>query len=217
MKDLEKTNYVDFPRCPDGQHVARLVGIFDLGTQEVVFEGNTKMTKRMYLQFEVYAESEDGEGYAKDQRGHFFLIGQEFTAVMSNKGKLLPFVNSWRGKPLEDADFPFRFSRMLGKCALLSVATTVNKTDPNKKYASILSVAPVPKRLMEGIPNPMLDPFFFDLDAQNWGAMSKFFDSGRLWDKIKARIAGTAEYKARTGGKTETPVSNDPADDDIPF
>ena len=216
MKDIEKTNFVDFPKCPDGQHIAKLVGIFDLGTQPVVYEGKTKMSPRIYLQFEVYAELEDGT-YAKDQDGHFFMVGIEYTASLSNRSKLLPFINSWRGKPLEDQDFPFRFSRMLGKYALLSVVNNENKDDPRKKYTNIVGISGAPKKMMEGIPEGMIEPFFFDLDAEDWEVMSKFFDSGRLWERIKGRIASSPEYMERMKGKKNKIDMVDGGLDDIPF
>ena len=214
MKPMEQKQYKDWPKAPEGQHVARLVGIIDVGTQDSIFNGEVKKKPRIYLQFEVYAEDENGKALG-DEFGNPFLIGQEFTASMSNKGKLLPFVNTWRGKPLAAEDFPFDFSRMLGKTGLMTVVHNHDKEDEKKIYANISSIVPVPAKMRDGIPEGVAENFFFDLDNADWKAMLKIYDN-KLWDAMREKIAKCPEYKARaSGGQLPLAKPAGTSDDDI--
>jgi len=224
MKPMNQSTFIDFPKCPEGQFVARLVGIFDMGTQRQEFQGAVKMMPKVYLQFEVYAEDEKGDAVTDDE-GKPFLVGIEFTASMSAKSNLLPFINKWRGKPLEDADFPFDFSRMLGQYGLMSVAHKEGKE--GKVFAIINGIVPVPRQMAkdsEGkslLPPGLVTPEFFDLDDQDWAHAQDIFDR-RLWEKMKGRIQASPEYQARVGGGAKPASSghlpaSEYSDDDIPF
>jgi hypothetical protein len=218
MKPFEQKTYTEYVKCPEGQHIARLVGLIDMGTQEIVWQGETKLKKKLYLQYEVYPEGEDGQ-VETDKEGKFFLIGQDFTSNLSDKGKLLPFINSWRGKPLEAADFPFDFSRMLGKYCLMTVVHNKSK-DGTKTYANINGISPVPKKLAQNsagesiLPLSSTQAFFFDLDADNWANMTVFFET-RLWDGIRGKIMASPEFQARDGIKPK--VDEQDENDSIPF
>lgn len=221
MKPMDKTISKDFLRCPEGQWIARLCGIIDMGTQEETFEGKFLKRPKMYLQFEVFAQNEDGSP-SLDDEGRPFLVGRVFTASMSTRGKLLPFVNAWRGKELEDKDFPFDFNRMLGRHGLMSVAHTTSKADATKIFANIVGIAPVPRQMAFGsdgksiLPEAVHPTFFFDMDNPDWASMMKIYDS--LWDGIKNKIAASPEFLIRSGGKPQAPAAADPYDeDDIPF
>jgi hypothetical protein len=221
MKPIEKKEFKDFPKCPEGQHIARLCGIIDMGTQETVFEGVVSKKAQIYLQFEVFAEDEDGKE-VRDDFGNPFLIGQVFTASLSPKGKLLPFINAWRGKPLEDKDFPFDFSRMLGRFCLMTVVINHDKKDAARTYANINGVSPVPKKMAQDpngdsiLPAPVADQFFFNLDDQDWGAMLKIYDK-KLWEGMKIKISKAPEFIYRNTGKQESLSAKVDDDGEIPF
>lgn len=217
MKPMLKDQSKDWPKCPEGQWIARLTGIVDLGTQVEDYQGTVNKRPKIYLQFEVFAENEDGSE-ALTEDGHHFMVGQYFTASMSPKGKLLPFVNAWRGKPLEDKDFPFDFNRMLGRHCLMSI---VVEAKDGKTYAKIGSIAPVPKRMAfnekgdSTLPESKMPQFFFNMDSDDWGEMMLLYET-QLWDGIRKKIALSPEFQARmngTAGGSGATVS----DDDIPF
>lgn len=218
MKPFNHNTTAEFPKCPEGQHIARLVGLIDEGTQEIDFQGQIKKVPKLYLQFEVYAETEDGPVY--DQEGKPFLIGADFTASLSPKGKLLPFINSWRGKALEEKDFPFDFSRMLDKCGLMTVVHNKSK-DGTKTYANVSSMVPVPPKLAKDstgkslIPNAFRKPFFFDLDSEDWGAMLEIF--GGLWERMRNTIERSPEFKARMGAEPSEKGAAEAFDEDPAF
>jgi len=223
MKPFTEKVLKDFPKCPEGQFIARLVGIIDMGTQETEWQGTVKHVPKIYLQFEVYAENEDGKP-VYDPEGKPFLIGQEFTASMAPKGKLLPFINTWRGKPLESKDFPFDFSRMLDRCGLMTVVQN-KSADGSKVYANINGMTPVPKKLAQDasgksiIPEAVAERYFFDLDSPDWDEMLNLMEK-KMWDGIKGKIMSSPEFLNRMGrisednGKAEKGASDafdDPA------
>lgn len=223
MKPIPQGSNIDFPKCPEGQHISRLVGIFDMGTQRMEFQGAVKYMPKVYLQFEVYAENEKGEPIT-DEEGNPFLVGQDFTASMARNSHLLPFVQGWRGKPLEEADFPFDFSRMLGQYGLMTISHTKSK-DGTRTYAVINGLVPVPRPMARNaagdsiLPKGRMVPEFFDLDAEDWAKAYDIFER-RLWDKMKEKVQSSPEFQERVGnGKPAVSASaGSPSDDDdIPF
>jgi len=217
MKPMELGVSKDYQKCPEGQFISRLCGIIDIGTQEVVFDGIPSKKPQIYLQFEVFAEDEDGKAVL-DNEGRPYLIGETFTAKMSTKGNLLAFVNSWRGKPLEEKDFPFDFKRMLGRYGMMTVTHNASKKDPSKIYANINGISPVPKKLAQApdgtsiLPTPVAEDFFIDLDDPDFERMNGLIYT-RTWEAMQKKITSSPEYKLRLGGKpgAEVPV------DEIPF
>lgn len=220
MKPIEKKTYKDFPKAPEGQHISQLVGLIDLGSQKIEFQGVAKFRPKIYLQFEVYPENENGTVITGDD-GSFFLVGQDYTVVMTDNSKILPFINSWRGKPLEEADFPFDFSRLLGRYGLMNIVHN-KSSDGTKSYANIGSITPVPKKLAYAangdsiLPLSSTKPWFFDMDNPDWEGMLKLMEL-KMWDGIRSKIKESPEFQARNGGKSAEPAGKDDKDDYIPF
>ena len=202
MKAFEQSTGGSYEKAPEGQHIARLVGIIDEGTQTWEFQGTPKSGQKLYLQFELYPEDDDGQPMT-NQNGEFFLVGEEYTAVLNDKSNLTKLITSWRGKALEPQDYPFDFSRMLGKYALISVAHN-KSADGAKTYANIAGIAPVPRKLAQNaagesiLPQSSTKPFFFDLDADDWKSMLEIYTS-RLWQRIQQKITMAPEYAQRNG------------------
>jgi len=241
MKPFESQTSSTYEKAPEGQHIAKLIGIIDEGTQRWEYANEEKTGQKIYLQFEVYPEDEKGN-VLKTQANEYFTIGEEFTSSLSEKSNLTKLITAWRGKPLGKEDYPFDFSRMLGKFALISVAHRPS-ADGTKVYANRAGIGPVPRKLSvdsEGksiLHDSGTKCFFFDLDAENWPSMLDIYSS-RLWRNIQMKINLSPEYARRNGTAPLSPptfssgttslaqpkvgsqigkTANDDFEDDIPF
>ena len=202
---IQQTESKEYEKCPKGQHIARLVGIIDLGTQTWAYQGDAKSGQKLYLLFEVYAEDEQGNLVVRSDDGTPFLIGKEFSSSLNSKSNLFKFITSWRGKELQSEDFPFDFSRMLGKYCLMSVTHSTSQ-DGSKSYANIATIALLPKKMSDNLPKPVALPFFFDLDAEDFQAMEVLYRT-RMWQGIQNKIALSPEWMRRTGSAPLPPVA----------
>lgn len=139
-----KTKSSDFKRIPPGSHIAVCDIVADIGLQETFF--GTK--RQVYLRFEVPQERWKYEKDGKQMEGPG-VIGNFYTASMSNKANLRKLLEGWRSKQFtkEEAE-RFDISSVLGKPCMLAV--TESESNDGTKYSNISSISPLPK----GMPAP---------------------------------------------------------------
>lgn len=130
----------DFKDVSVGVHPAICFAIFDIGTQENVFEGKTHRRQQIVFQFEVQDEmTEEGEP----------LIATAFvTANLSPKSTLRKWLVSYRGRDLteEEEENGVDIERFLGRTCHIVVepkesgkGTKVTNLLPQKKGQSTKS------------------------------------------------------------------------------
>lgn len=121
---------------PVGNHLAVLVGIFDMGHQLDDFDqDNEKWQHRAYFVWELVGEQIEGTS-----KNH--VIGIDLTLSLNEKAKLRKWIEARTGKQLVDGA-PFDVCAELGQACMLSVVE-------KKGYPKADSVAAVPK----GVPVP---------------------------------------------------------------
>jgi hypothetical protein len=208
----------DFKRVPPGVYVARCIGLIDLGTQEVEFQGDKKLQHKALVKWEVFGEEDDGTPLTVEVNGVQvpLTVSKRYTMSLSTKARLRADLAAWRGRDFTQEELKsFDVSKLLGAYCMLNVQQ--NETN-GKTYTNVQSITPVPK----GLPKPAgVHPTVrFDLDEPDVAVYESFHE------KLQETIAASAEWKAmhspREGGSKPTtkPVTGtgfDDMDDDIPF
>lgn len=104
-------------KIPPGSHFGILYSIIDLGTHEEVFQGESKIQRKVRLAWELPDERAEFDGVEKPQ-----VIGLEMTLSLHEKATLRKYVEAIIGKSLdEDAAAKFDLETLLGSCSLLNV------------------------------------------------------------------------------------------------
>lgn len=190
-----KGNGGDFETTPAGNHVAICYAVVDLGEHEQEWQGRTSMKHRVRLSWELCDEPMAD--------GRPFSISKEYTLSLNEKATLRHDLESWRGRPFTDEELiGFDLFNVLGKPCMVNVVHKP-KRDGSGSYASVTSVASIPK----GMPareqaNPSIR---FSLEEPEARVVFEGFP-----DWLKGRINWPDESPA---AQEESAF----ADDDIPF
>lgn len=210
-----------FKRVPTGVHVARCIGVIDLGTQTVEFQGVAKSQHKVQIQWEVLGEDEAGVPLtveSADGKEMPLTISKRYTLSLHEKAALRRDLEAWRGKPFDGDELKgFDVAKLLGAYCMLNV---VEQDGANgKTYANIQSITPLPRELAKHKPIGVHQPFAFDVDKPD----SKVFDG--FHEKLQDVIRSSAEWQARSA-KVAPAAATKPAaervpmddmDDDVPF
>jgi hypothetical protein len=131
----------NYDPCPAGNHAARLVAIYDLGTHDEEYKGGPKPdTRKLYLAWECSDElKDDGEPH---------VIGQEYSVIVrdggflfAEKSNLRKMLESWRGAKYQPGEAIDPMA-VLGRPCLLNVTHSSNG---EKTYANVGGVTGLPK------------------------------------------------------------------------
>ncbi len=116
--------------------------IWNLGRQRVMYQGSPQIKPQVIIAFEVDELMKDGN-YA----GKRFTIQRTFTAKVSDKAKVWPFLESWKGQKMSvDERKKFDFDSLVGTNCVINIGHDVSKTT-GKTYANILSIGPLMKTM----------------------------------------------------------------------
>jgi hypothetical protein len=159
----------EFEQPPIGNHVARCIGMIDLGTQQGDYQGKTTHARKIVLRWELPNELiSEGEWAGKP-----FVVSQFYTASLSEKANLRKVLESWRGKPFTPEELMgFDSKNLLDKPCMLNVTHT------DKGKAKVASVAQVPKGMT--VPGRVNDLLYFSLEPADFkrgtfDGLPKFF------------------------------------------
>jgi len=180
----------DFPPIPLGTHVARCIGVFDIGTQP----GSSKFPTprhQIVIMWELPME--------KMEDGRPFGISKFYKLSWHSKSTLYKHVVSWQGLPktptpaeMED----FNIVKVVGAPCQI----TVSQDESGRETVDHVS------RLMKGIQcpaqvNPSRTFSFEDGDEP----------AGDLPDFVSTRIKDSPEYKSRHAVPSDGPTDDDVA------
>lgn len=172
----------DFSPPPAGVFPAICYRLIDLGTQQTQYQGQTKHQRKVMLSWEITDTDERMED------GKPWTISQRYTWSMSEKATLRKTLESWRGKPFEEADFGeggFDARNLVGAPCMLSI---IHADKEGKTYANISSVTKLPKGLAAGeLVNPKV---YFSLESFDREMFASFSEG--MQNIIKA----SPEYQA---------------------
>lgn len=193
----------EFEAAPTGNHVARCVGIIDLGTQEGDYQGKTTHARKVVIRWELPNEL-ISEG---DWAGKPFVVSKFYTASLSEKANLRKDLAGWRGRDFTPDELAgFEAKNILDKPCM------VNVIHNEKGKAKVAGVSPVPKGMQ--VPGRVNNLVYFSLEPDEF--KPAVFDA--LSDFYQEQIRKSPEWGELHGnGKPAKPTHFDDFKDDIPF
>ena len=189
-----------FELCPAGSHIAVCYQVIELGTQQDNFEGKITNRFKIWLGWEIADEvMEDGRP---------FMIGKEYTLSSDSRSILRQHLESWRGKPFEDAELgpegSFEIQHIIGVGCMLGVEHyTKQSGDQGARVKTLM-------RMPKGSDAPRLNNEAQYLSLDRGEFERELFDSLGEW--MRTRIAGSPEYglimaaESRNGAPQESEV-----------
>lgn len=186
MSRIPKTSAREL--CPEGAHIAGLVAIIDLGTQD---GGEYGPRHKIQLAFELLGQ--------KTSEGNAFVAYRQFTYSGSAKGNLMKSLKSGYG--IKDNDI--EMDDLLGRPCMV----TIEHADTDSgTFANVTNLGMIPKgtkipKITEELQSLYLDETF---DQEVYDALPDF---------LKEKIAGSPEYAEVMAPKMkkrkpEPPASN---------
>lgn len=169
-----------------GSYAATCNKLIDLGTQESEYQGKKIKRQQVILGWELSEKMSTGEP---------FTVSAFYTASLSEKSKLRPMLESWRGAAFTAEELEgFDLSKLLGKPCMVSLVLN------DKKKIRVSGVSKLPK----GMPTHQLvgKMTHFDMNAYNQAA----FDG--LSEKIKEIIRRSPEYALMVGSPKEHSIDD---------
>jgi hypothetical protein len=190
----------DYPLCPSGTFMARVVRLVYLGTQQTSWQGQEKKTPQINISFELPTELyEFKEGESKKP----FVISNTYSHMMGKKAKLRPITEAILGVALKDEEaYAFDHDELIGLPCQLTVVHT--EKDGNT-YANIGSVSP----LLKGVVMPPQVNESKILSFDKWN--DELFKS--LPEFLRTKITASPEYGKMVGKPVQTEIT----DEDLPF
>jgi hypothetical protein len=120
-----------FELTPPGLHKGVCIDLIDLGEKVYNYpDGEKKLRKFMFV-FELATKKKDGSP--------FFLFSRPFTPSYHEKSSLLPFIQDWLGRELEDEEKQKDLASYVGKPCELFIK---HVKSGDKTYANIGSIVP---------------------------------------------------------------------------
>jgi hypothetical protein len=206
----------DFKRVPPGVFIGRCYSVIDLGTQEVEFQGDKKLQRKVQIRWELFGEEEDGTPLTVEKDGQTMplTISKRYTLSLSDKARLRADLAAWRGRDFNPDELKgFDISKLIGAYCMVNV--THNETN-GKTYSNIASLTPLPSAMKAHKPAGVHEAVMFDLDSPDMAVLDGFHE------KLQETIKGSVEWRSRGQSKpTQTTAGGktgfDDMDDDIPF
>jgi hypothetical protein len=143
----------EFTPAPEGTHVAQLIGLVDLGTQETDYGAR----RQVWLSFVLPEE--------RLPSGKPCMVSRKTTFSRHKKAALRPILDALQGRPLTEAELSDGFDgrALLGRCCMVRI---VHATKGDAVYANIDAAMPLP-RGTKAPPVDEVEATFFSLDEFN--------------------------------------------------
>lgn len=145
------------PILPEGNHLARLYSVVEIGTVPVAYR--EEPARQIRLTWELPEEIAEFDGVQKP-----LVIGNKYTASMYKESKLRKIVEGMSGKLDDKEADEFDLQTLLGKACMLNVVHTTGKN--GKTYANVASAAPLPKAIKE-VPDQFNNSIWLDY-GEGW-------------------------------------------------
>lgn len=177
-----------FENAPAGTHLARCIGLIDVGTHTSEWKGNPIRRRQMILKWELPLE------LRKDEQP--FVVSEFYTMSLSEKANLRKDLVNWRGKEFTQKELEgFDLRNILG------VGCQVTITEKENGKIKVTGVTGLPKGV--DLPEQHNPSVYFDLDFFD----QELFDS--LTDGLKKLIEDSEEYQAEFGETNYSQLQKD--------
>lgn len=142
-KEFEK-----FPLPSEGTVQAVCAGVWDIGLQKSVYNGQEKVQHKVVIAWEL---NQLIESPGSEFDGKPYMLSKTYTLSLFENARLRHDLESWRGKPFTEAEINdgFDVEKLYGVNCLVGVAH-VTKND--KTFANITSILPPIKGMEKMIP-----------------------------------------------------------------
>lgn len=193
----------DYEPAPLGAHIARCVGVIDLGTRQSLYGPKRDVMIRWELPLE------------QNSKGEVFTVAAFFTQSLSEKANLRKALVSWRGREFTPEELKgFHAKKLLGVPGMVNVIEKPSADGTRVKHV-VSTVSPVPKGMT--VPQQVNEGVYVSLEPGEYD--SKAFAA--LSEKIQDMVKESAEWRAlQNGVHPEDGTMNHfdgVSDDDIPF
>lgn len=168
---------------PEGNHIARLYSIIEIGTVPVAYQ--EEPSRQVQLTWELPEEMRDFDGEQKPM-----VIGNAYTASTFRLAKLRGIIEGMVGKLSDQEADEFNLHDLQGKVCMLNVVHTVAKN--GKTYANVSGTSPLPKAVKD-VPEALNAPLYFDYGDFDEATYA------RIPQWIKNKMAESKEMKERDG------------------
>lgn len=173
----------DWKNPEPGSYIGRCIRVEDLGTQETVWEGQKKSSRKVRLAIELPNELVEWERDGKKIKEPF-IVFWTLTASLGEKASMRKALENWRGRAFTaDEVKHFDLDTIVGAAG--TVTLTASK---DGKYVNVTSIAPVMKGT--ACPPQVLPGWTFHLDDPNWDVYKKIGKGTRI------KIANSPEFRA---------------------
>ena len=200
---------------PGGLQKFRCIQVIDLGTQKKEYLGTVKYQKRVLLTFELVNTNHQFRDGEKEMP---FVIKQEFTNSLSERGNLLPFLESWKGGAIQrdEQDDLDLFKICLNRAGLANITIGTSKKNPSVKFAQISAVmaqqegekTPAARNAIMGFeigaPCPVLLP-----GEKKFSMLPYEEVYSQLYEWQQEVIAASPEFKALNNNSGDAPKVED--------
>ena len=151
-----------FEVAPAGSHSAVLVALIDLGTHRDTFKDKKtdKESTADYRKVLFCWELTGCKMTGYNDRN--FIMVKDYRVTFTEKAGLRKMIEGWAGKAFQEGQ-EFDITKLLGKSFQLTLIHDHPKSNPDRTYAQISGIGPVPKGL--AVAKPSITPFARDLDA----------------------------------------------------
>jgi hypothetical protein len=211
MFDIPQNKGGNFKLPPAGTHVAILLSVIDLGTQEITFQGEKKEARKVRFTWELPFEKDT---FGDDPTERPYTASKEYTLSMHEKSTMRKDLEAWRGKPFTDQEIlQFDEKKILGRPCTVTI---IHTEKGEKKFANITAVANIPK----GTQVPEVHGATFSYNTKDGN--NTIYHSLPEW--LQQKIAKSPEFQTFAKADDEPPEGHIPTEpeedadpDNIPF
>lgn len=200
----------EYRLAPSGNQLARVCGMFDIGTQRSDYKGQARESRQLVLVFQLAKRAEDGNNFVLGERYTWSLnVGQ------GQKSKFRQLAEAITGREFNEGD-TFDPRTLLGSTVLVNVTHT---RSGDKTYHNVGSVGPKPDFADDPPAGTFRRPDVL------WSVMTGegFPDQHNEWlpfiygKSIQDLARESREARVGRGEEIAPPSAGPVDDDDIPF
>lgn len=187
----------DYEQPELGSFAAICFRVLDLGTQDILWQGQKKRQHKVLISWELSQKMKDGRP---------FTIAKKYTLSLAEAAALRKDLESWRGKKFTPDEIEtFSEKNILGKPCLITLVSS-----KDGQYVNVGNVTAVPSGLP--VPSQVNPSVFLSLQKEEFD--QKVFDA--LTDKMKATIMLSPEWHELKGLPVGTASDEAPTGDEEP-
>lgn len=140
---------------PKGNHLAVCYGVWDLGIQQLNWQGQTMNKHQIVVAWELNEMINDPDN--REYHNKRYVCSRTYTASLHKKARLRIDLENWRGQPFTKEELEcFDVEKLIGVSCMIQISH--NETE-NGTYANVTNVSGLPKGTTPMVPeNPPTPP-----------------------------------------------------------